>query len=134
MIGEAISLGRICRWCKDAFPTSRLKDEWAADIWREAREKTGFNRDSSIQSELASLIPTKMVYILDLYLQFPENSMELFLETKKRIGDAVEVYYDFDSSRSESSVSRNANLASALLRDRSFVYRVCPSSLFFITH
>jgi hypothetical protein len=47
--------------------------------------------------------------------------MKLFLETKKRIADAVEVYYDFDASRSNGfNVSRkNANLASKLLRDRS---------------
>jgi hypothetical protein len=114
---------------------SCLKDEWAADVWREACEHTGTNYDSPIQSELASLIPTKMVYILDPYVQFPDNGTELFLETKRRIGDAVGVYYGFDASRSTgSSVSRNANLASALLRDRSFVYYVCPSSFLFITH
>ncbi|KAN0129501.1 hypothetical protein V8E53_012683 [Lactarius tabidus] len=64
-----------------------------------------------------------MVCILDSYVQFLDNGTELFLETKRRIGDAVGVCYDFDASRSTgSSVSRNANLASALLRDRSFVY------------
>jgi hypothetical protein len=31
-------------------------------------EKTGTNYALPIQSELVSLIPTKMVYILDLYL------------------------------------------------------------------
>ena len=101
------------------------------DIWREACEKTGANRDLSIPSELASLIPI-MVYILDLYFQFLDNSMKLFLDAKKRISDAVEVFYDFDASLS--SVSRNADLTSALLRGMSFVYRVSPSSPLFITH
>jgi hypothetical protein len=132
VIDVAVSLCRIYHWCKDAFPTSRLKNEWRGDVWREACEKTGANRDSFIQPELASLIPTKMVYILDLYRQFPDSSMKLFLETKKRIGDTVEVFYDFDPSRS--SVSRNADLASALLHDMSFVYRVCRSSSHFVTH
>lgn len=66
--------------------------------------------------------------VLDLYVQFTDSSMRLFLETKKKISDAVELYYDFDASRS--SKSRNADLASSLLRDMTFVYRVC---LFFVT-
>ena len=69
-----------------------------------------------------------MLYDLDLYVQFPDSSVKLFLETKKKISDTVEVYYDFDASRSNDS--RNADLASALLRDMSFVYCVCP---FFVT-
>ena len=73
-----------------------------------------------------------MVYILDSYLQFLDDGMKLFLETKKKIRDAIELYYDFEPSHS--NVSRNANLASALLRDRSFIYLVCPSSLSSITH
>ena len=77
---------------------------------------------------------TKMVYILDLYLQFPDDGMKLFLETKKRIGKAVEHFYDFDPSRSSVSINANRELASALLRDRSFVYFVDPSLLFFISY
>ena len=76
----------------------------------------------------------KMVYILDLYLQFPDDGMKLFLEKKKRIGKAVEHFYDFDPSRSSVSINANRELASALLRDRSFVYFVGPSLLFFISH
>ncbi|KAN0135085.1 hypothetical protein V8E53_006976 [Lactarius tabidus] len=106
VIGVAVSLYRIYHWSKYAFPTSCLKDEWTADVWREACEKTGTNHDPPIQSEL-----------------FPENSTKLFLETTKRIADAVGVYYDFNASRSSVSRNRNANLASTLLRDRSFVYR-----------
>ncbi|KAN0128210.1 hypothetical protein V8E53_013976 [Lactarius tabidus] len=112
----AVSLCRIYLWCKDAFPTSRLKDEWAVDVWREACENTRANRDAFIQ-------PPEL---------FLDSGMKLFLETKRRIGDAVEVYYAFDTRRS--GVSRNANLAKALLRDKSFVYLVCPSSLLLITY
>lgn len=68
-----------------------------------------------------------MLYIPDLYVQFSDSSMKLFLETKKNISNAVEVCYDFDASRSRGS--RNADLASALLRDMSFVYRVCLFSV-----
>lgn len=64
MIGVAKSLCRIYLWCKDAFPTSRLKGVWAADVWREACKKTGVNCDLFIQPELASLIPTKVAYVL----------------------------------------------------------------------
>jgi hypothetical protein len=101
---------------------------------REACENTRANRDAFIQPpELASLIPNRVIaYILDRYLQFLDSGMKLFLETKRRIGDAVEVYYAFDTRRS--GVSRNANLAKALLRDKSFVYLVCPSSLLLITY
>ncbi|KAN0135084.1 hypothetical protein V8E53_006975 [Lactarius tabidus] len=48
--------------------------------------------------------------------------MKLILDTKRRIADAVEVYYDFNASRSSVSRNRNANLASKLLHGRSFVY------------
>ena len=75
---------------------------------------------------------TKTVYILDSYLQFPDDGMKLFLEIKKKIRDAVQLYYDFEPSRS--SIIRNANLASVLLRDMSFVYFVCPSQLPSNTH
>lgn len=108
VIAVAVSLCRIYHWCKDAFPTSRLKGEWAADVWREACEKTGGIPDLFIQSEDSEL--------------FPDSGMKLFLDTTKRIADAVEVYYDFDASRSSVSRNRNANLASKLLRGRSFVY------------
>ena len=134
MIGVAKSLCKIYLWCKDAFPTSLLKDVWAADVWREACKKTGANCDSFMQPELASLIPTKMAYILDLYLQFPDNSMELFVETKKGLRDAVKLYYDFGTIPSLPIISENTSLASRLLRDRAFVYLVCPSSLLFIAY
>jgi hypothetical protein len=79
VIAVAVSLCRIYHWCKDAFPTSRLKGEWAADVWREACEKTGGIPDLFIQSEdseLESLIPTQTIYILDLYLSVPRQRHE----------------------------------------------------------
>ena len=73
----------------------------------------------------------------DLYLQFPDNSMGLFLETKMGLRDSVEKSYDFDLDPNHFGPDRkcrNADLASRLLRDRAFVYLVCPYSLFVITH
>jgi hypothetical protein len=62
VVGVAVSHFRIYLWYEGAFPTSRLKDQWAADIWRQACEWTGANPDLYIpseNSEPASLIPTK---------------------------------------------------------------------------
>ncbi|KAH9029782.1 hypothetical protein EDB83DRAFT_1858208 [Lactarius deliciosus] len=101
----ALSLSRVYLSCKDAFPTPQMKSEWEAAVWREACAKTQVNLDPSMRSEL-----------------FVDRSTKLFIDAKKRVTDAVEVFYGFDTRHTTDSISKNATLAQALLSDRSFVH------------
>ena len=60
----ALSLCRIYLGCKDAFPTSQMKDQWAAIVWREACIKAGADLDLFPPYDLASPIPTKALHVL----------------------------------------------------------------------
>ncbi|KAH8981726.1 hypothetical protein EDB92DRAFT_1952876 [Lactarius akahatsu] len=100
----ALSLCRIYLSCKDAFPTPQMKSEWAPAVWHEACTKTRVNLDPSMRSELAN------------------GSMKLFIDAKKRVTDAVEIFYGFDTMHTSDSVGNNATLAQALLSDKSFVH------------
>jgi len=106
----ALSLFRIYLICKDAFPTSQIKNEWVVDVWREACAKTGVNLDPAIQPPV---IQSEL---------FTDGSMKLFIDTKKAIMDAVGVFYFFHASQTPDNIKRNASDAKALLSEKSFVY------------
>ncbi|KAI9435148.1 hypothetical protein H4582DRAFT_2172292 [Lactarius indigo] len=82
-----------------------MKDEWAADIWREACAKTRVNFDPSMRSEL-----------------FVDSTMKLFIDAKKRAIVAIEIFYGFDTIPTSDSISNHATLAQELLSERSFVH------------
>jgi hypothetical protein len=134
VIAVAVSLCRIYHWCKDAFPTSRLKGDGQRMFGAKRVKRQGafltYLSNPKIPNWKVSF-PPRLFISLTCIFQFPDSGMKLFLDTTKRIADAVEVYYDFDASRSSVSRNRNANLASKLLRGRSFVYIVCSSFFFF---
>ncbi|KAH8982103.1 hypothetical protein EDB92DRAFT_2106766 [Lactarius akahatsu] len=103
----ALSLSRVYLSCKDAFPTPQMKSEWAAAVWREACAKTRVNFDPSMRSDLAN------------------GCTKLFIDAKKRVTDAVDIFYGFDTRHTTDSISNNATLARALLS-----YRVDDGILF----
>jgi hypothetical protein len=50
--------------------------------------------------------------------------MKLLIDIKTKIKLAVETSYEFDTSRTPDSISRNASRAQALLAKTTFIYRV----------
>ncbi|KAH8990671.1 hypothetical protein EDB86DRAFT_2831097 [Lactarius hatsudake] len=98
----------------DAFPTPQMKNEWAMEVWHEACEKTGVIPNSFTPYELASPISTKAP---------TDSNIELFINAKKTITDAVDFFYDFDERRSPNIADRNKLLVHGLLFNMSFVFR-----------
>ncbi|KAH9023486.1 hypothetical protein EDB85DRAFT_1984460 [Lactarius pseudohatsudake] len=90
---------------KDAFPTPQTKSEWAMEVWHEACEKTGLVPNPPTPYEL------------------PTDNLELFINAKKMIMDAVDIFYDFDERHSPDSIDRNKSLVHGLLFHMSFVFR-----------
>jgi hypothetical protein len=62
-------------------------------------------------------------------IQLVVNSMTLIAAMKKKISRPVESLYGFDTSRAPESISKNAELAQALLTDMTFIYRVRPIAI-----
>ena len=52
------------------------------------------------------------------------SSMKFFTDMKTKIKSAVESSYEFDTSPSPQSITRNANRAQALLAKTTFIHRV----------
>ncbi|KAI0296113.1 hypothetical protein B0F90DRAFT_1114424 [Multifurca ochricompacta] len=101
----ARSLWRCYISCKDAFPTSKTKDEWVGIVWTKACVKTGLNPGPPMPSE-----------------QFADGPMKLLTDMKLMIMHAVEAFYGFDTSQAPDSIGHNTALAHALLADMTFIY------------
>ena len=54
------------------------------------------------------------------------DSMALLANMNTKITHSVESLYGFNTSRAPESISKNAELAQALLTDMTFIYRVRP--------
>jgi len=105
IIRVARSLYRCHLSCKDAFPSQNLKEQWIAAVWREAYERTGGFPGSPPLTD-----------------EFVVSSITLLTDMKKEIMHHVASFYQFDSSRAPSSISRNARYAQALLTNMTFIY------------
>ena len=62
-------------------------------------------------------------------IQFVVDSMTLIESMKTKIVHPVEALYGFNTSRAPESISKNAELAQALLTDMTFIYRVRPIAI-----
>ncbi|KAI9509440.1 hypothetical protein F5148DRAFT_753521 [Russula earlei] len=91
--------------CKDAFPSSAMKEEWVAIVWSEACAKTGAYPSPLPQGG-----------------QFIDRSMKLLYDMKMKIMPYVESFYGFDASRAPEIIHRNARRAQALLTQMTFIY------------
>jgi len=106
VISVARSLYRCNLACKDAFPSSKKKAEWATGLWADACTRTTAYPCPPSQPEL-----------------FAVSSMHLVNEMKTKIMHAVETFYGFDTSQAPRSISHNANLAYTMLTRMTFIYR-----------
>ena len=69
------------------------------------------------------------VALLHANIQFVVGSMTLFADMKMKIAHTVESLYGFNTSRAPESISKNAELAQALLTNMTFIYRVRPIAI-----
>jgi len=106
VISVARSLYRCNLACKDAFPSSKKKAEWATALWADACTRTNTYPGAPSQPE-----------------QFAVSSMHLVTEMKTKIMHAVETFYGFDTSQAPHIISHNANLAYTMLTRMTFIYR-----------
>jgi hypothetical protein len=123
VIKTARQLYRCWFSCKDAFPSSDMKDEWVVDVWNEACLRTGASPNLLPQDEEACLLFVTCDPA-SLGSQFTCNSMRFLTDMKMKIKHAVESSYEFDTSQAPNSIDHNASHAQALLAKMTFIYRV----------
>jgi hypothetical protein len=63
---------------------------------------------------------------LHVNFQLVIDSLTLLEDMKTKVMHPVETLYGFNTSRAPESISKNAELAQALLTDMTFIYRVRP--------
>jgi hypothetical protein len=123
VIKTARSLYRCWLSCKDAFPSSDMEYEWVVGVWNEACFRTETSPNMLRPDEEACLFfvtcgPASLGF------QITCSSMMFLAYMKAKIKHAVESSYEFDTSQSPDSISRNFSRSQALLAKTTFIYRV----------
>jgi len=109
VIKTALSLYKCLLSCKDAFPPSDTKGQWAVDVWKDACFRTEAHPNSlrQVQDE-----------------EFTCSNMEFLTDMKTMIKPFVDSSYGFNTSRAPDIIGQNVNLARALITKATFIYRV----------
>ncbi|KAF5369575.1 hypothetical protein D9758_002484 [Tetrapyrgos nigripes] len=107
LIAKAIELYRIKVTSEDAFPNSLLRSKWARMVWEQACQEY----DTDIEADDSMI---KLIMAQDTHLRG---------ETKTAAKTLVDIAYGFETSRKDSIIKENRDLAYQLKSSLAFTYR-----------